>query len=420
MKKDMLSLFPTVHKNSDQTLICICFDASVFKSEFNNSIDFEISKEDFKSSSVNKSISLGSEGDTEDVGIELEGCNDLDYFDDFAVTFDYFQILSNKTKPTKKNFSSIAFVVNPNAGKGSCGKIFEKEIQPLLNKWDNMKIIIEKTQGPNEANLIAKNFSNNGFEVIISVGGDGTNNEVLNGILNSNKKPILGFLPLGRGGDFSKSINMYSISHLEQLNTLKEGYCIDCDIGNVTSTFKGMNEMKSRYFLNESSFGVSGAIMKAVNNSSVLINSDFTYFFHSVFTSFFTYKNANIKYSLKKNDKEIVKDKDMKLYLASISNGEYFGSGMHVAPKAYLNDGLFEIILGDDVNKMEIIDLSNSIYTGDHLLNPKMSSSQCTEMNITKCEGDVSIECDGELHGQLPANFKILPQHIQIIVPKNL
>ena len=178
--------------------------------------------------------------------------------------------------------------------------------------------------------------------------------------------------------------------------------------------------MKSRYFINESSFGVSGAIMKAVNNSSNIINSDFTYFFHSIYTSFFNYKNAKIKYSIKKNDEIIIENKEMKTYLVSVNIGEYFGSGMHVSPNSFVNDGLFDICLGDDVNKMEIIGLSNSIYTGDHLSNPKMSFVSCTEMNISEVESDVSIECDGELHGQLPANFKILPKCIQILVPKNL
>ena len=78
-----------------------------------------------------------------------------------------FKFNGSKTKPTKKKFSSIAFVVNPNAGKGGCGKIFDSQIQPLLNQWENMKIMIEKTKGKNEANLIAKNFSNKGFEAII-------------------------------------------------------------------------------------------------------------------------------------------------------------------------------------------------------------------------------------------------------------
>jgi diacylglycerol kinase (ATP) len=331
--------------------------------------------------------------------------------------FKTFKHNKSALKPQQKTFKSVGFVVNPNAGKGQCGKSFDSIVQPLIYKWKTSKILIEKTTGKNEATSIAKTMADNGFEVIVSVGGDGTNNEVLNGILQSKNQPILGVLPLGRGSDFVKSINMFSMTPQEQLKIIEEGYIVDCDIGEVKSTFK--DGMKSRFFLNESSFGVSGAIMKSVNNSPVIINSDFTYFFHSIYTSFFKYSNAKIKYSIKKNE-ETIQEKEMNTYLVSVNIGEYFGSGMHVSPNSVINDGLFDICLGNDINKLEIVAISDSIYKGTHYSNPKMTSVSCTEMNIFESEPNVSIECDGELHGELPAIFKIHPRKIFLIVPKDL
>jgi len=176
-------------------------------------------------------------------------------------------------------------------------------------------------QKKNDGERLAKKFIDAGFEIIVSVGGDGTNHEIINGIMNAkgNTKVALGFLPLGSGGDFTRSLGIKAEDYEKNIDILFEGYAIQADVGQVISTDEKDNEKKfEKYFLNESSFGSTGQIMKNVNSSTTIINADFTYIFQTMRTTLFQ-NNFLIEYKDESNN-----DKKEKIYLCAVSNGKFF------------------------------------------------------------------------------------------------
>ncbi|MCX7943124.1 MAG: diacylglycerol kinase family lipid kinase [Deltaproteobacteria bacterium] len=301
------------------------------------------------------------------------------------------------------------FIVNPNSKNGHTRRIWPKIEKQLNNKAINFEYRL--TKAPLDAIEIAKEATNKKFDVIVSVGGDGTNNEVLNGIMLAevpiDKRPSLGFIPQGTGGDFRRSIHV--TPNIERaIEILINSNRLRIDIGEVRFLDHSKTHVK-RYFLNICSFGISGLVDYYVNHTTKLLGGKISFMIGTL-RGIFNYKNtpANI----------IVDGRDlgrMNITLVAVANGKYFGGSMMVAPDAELNDGVFDIVIMKDITKFRFILDGRKIYKGKHIKPPNVFSLKGKSLQVNT--GGLYIDLDGEDVGTTPAEFIIIPKAINIIIP---
>jgi len=158
--------------------------------------------------------------------------------------------------------------------------------------------------------------------------------------------------------------------------------------------------------------------MKAVNNSSLIINHEITYTYHTLMTSLLT-ANSIIKF--KNNEKS--EYRQGKYYIAAVVNGQFFGNACWLNPYGRIEDGKLDVVLMGDLSFREILSAFSLIKTGDHFTVQKVIQDPSTE-NFYAIPGDgqtdeVSIECDGELTGKLPAQWKVEKKPFYLVVPEN-
>lgn len=279
------------------------------------------------------------------------------------------------------------FIVNPISGKGKTLKAVDR-IKKVCEE-ENLDYEIHFTEYPKDATKIARKyrFTKN---IIYSVGGDGTLNEVLNGIVGT--KNLLGVIPAGSGNDFYKT-----------LSKIDEEYPV-IDIGKVND----------RYFINIISIGIDAEV---ANNVSLMkkrkVPTNQIYNASLIYT-FFKYKYKDIELSI--DEKE---QKKGKCTILTICNGQVYGGGYKIAPSAKLTDGYFDVYYVEKVNKPQLPSLINMLKQGIHEKHNKVHKSQATKIKF-KCDKDLVCNIDGEIMTAKKFNVKIIPNAITIYNNKEL
>jgi YegS/Rv2252/BmrU family lipid kinase len=301
-------------------------------------------------------------------------------------------------------------VVNPHSANRATGK-----------QWPAMRTVIRHalgdfeeaiTVGPGDATNLVREALKSGFLRIIAVGGDGTNNEVVNGFFDR-KQPIapdaqLGFIPRGTGGDLRKTLKIDKALDA-CLRVVSVGRIQEVDVG--ATRFVGHNGAeRERLFINITSFGLGGLVDATVNASSKMLGGKIS-FLLGTFRALMAYHNKTIR--LKVDD---TFDDQIVINNVAVANGQYFGGGMWVAPEAKPNDGLFDVVILGDLSRSEIIRKTSYIYKGVHLRMPKVNFLRGKHVEAT-CDQEVLIDMDGEQPGRLPITLDVLPRALRIIAP---
>lgn len=272
------------------------------------------------------------------------------------------------------------FIVNPNAGCGRSAKVGER-IEKYCTEH-RIDFSIYYTTKPNEATDMVKVFEKE-EHIIYSVGGDGTLNEVLNGLVKTRNK--LGIIPAGTGNDFYKTLEVYD-----------EGD-IQCNIGKIND----------RYFINIASIGLDAEIStNALKLKNTIIPRKQVYNMSIIYT-FFAYKFKEMGFVL-----DGIKKKD-KFTIVAICNGRSYGGGYKIAPNALIDDNLFDICFVDRLSKLQIPKVIGLLLKGEHLNHP---SCHMKKANAIKMHSDEKIPCqvDGETFYANDFDVKMYNKNITI------
>ena len=243
--------------------------------------------------------------------------------------------------PNKKRYMLI---VNPEAGSGKTMKVLP-QIENIL-RAKKIEYEFHFTQEPRHATELVKEIGDK-FDVIVSVGGDGTINEVINGL--PDLKIAFGMIPIGTGNDFSRSCSIPYDSIEEAIQIL-----LNHDVKNID-----VGEVNGRKFVNVLGIGFEG---QANLNGRKLefIKGAFRYILAIGYT-LFAFKRIPIKLTL---DRKILEDD---IYLISIGNGWNVGGGLQLTPKAKLDDGVFDVAYIKEITRWRIVinfsKLSNGTIT---------------------------------------------------------
>jgi len=299
-----------------------------------------------------------------------------------------------------------AAIVNPRSASGRTGRLWN-QLAARLGPVD-----VRFTKAPNHATELTRELVSEGFQRLISVGGDGTINEIVNGLITGDQ-PVasdvcLAILPLGTGSDFQKTLGIRTLDEaIALLESSREP--APMDVGKVVhQSLTGRTA--TRYFANLVSFGMGGEVAaKAKNVLSPL--SGKAAFLWATLDVFFRYRAKTVTVEVDGNPigKFTVTN-------VAVGNGRFHGGGMHVCPRGRIDDGLLEVTVIDALGMYELARDIRILYTDDLYVHPKTHHWQGRVVKATS-EGIVSIEVDGEPLGFLPVEISLLSRLLRVLCP---
>lgn len=298
-------------------------------------------------------------------------------------------------------------IVNPNAGNGKGRKDWEI-IAALLRKSE-INFSVKFTERKSQAIDFTIESIAAGYRKIITVGGDGTLNEVVNGVFSNNSCPTnaisLGLIPVGTGNDWGRMFGI-PLDYEKAIGIIKENKQLVHDIG-VISFFIG-SEKFIRQFINIAGLGFESVVVRRTNIQKDKGRGGKLIYFYNLVMSLLSYKNTKAEVII--DGVKINAD----VFSINVGNGRYCGGGMRQTPNALPDDGLLDVTIINGMGKFEIIRNLKILYDGSILNHPKIDGYKCKSLKVNS-DSILYAEADGESLGHTPVEFKIIPASINVI-----
>lgn len=305
----------------------------------------------------------------------------------------------------------IAFLINP---KIRNFRKIEIDVQHHFMNYD-YKFFISEFSG--HFLTLPKKAIEEGFTQIIAIGGDGTLNEVVNGVLDSFKtgnnydwekaKSIkIGVLPSGSGNDFVKNLGYKTIDELQYL--IENDSTSLVDVG-FTEFFDKENKPATRFFINITDVGMGGEVVITKEKLPHLLDGSINYFI-AITKTIATYKKNVVKITAKEFSWQ------GKILNFVIANGKYFGNAIGIAPHAEISDGKFAITNVGDVSLMDYFKNLGTAKKCEKIIHPQVSYTESEELTVESLDDrKLSIDMDGEFIGFAPVKFTCLKEKLTFL-----
>lgn len=306
----------------------------------------------------------------------------------------------------------LKVVANPRAANGEVAQRWS-DIRREVEAAVGGPISFEMTDAPMAATRLTRQALRDGFDIIASLGGDGTHNETINGFFDEdgaviNPEAALAILPCGTGGDFRKTLGL-SGDMAEAAARLASGAPRPLDVGRMRYTTADGGE-GMRHFLNIASFGISGLVDHKVNQTSKALGGTAT-FALGLARALAEFEPQRVRMVI---DERI--DAQLTINVVAVANGRYFGGGMKMAPFARLDDGFFDVVIIRDLELGDLLRSGLRVYEGRHIELPGVSHLQARALRAEPMDPNdlILLDVDGEAPGQLPASFEVLPGVVRL------
>jgi diacylglycerol kinase (ATP) len=306
------------------------------------------------------------------------------------------------------NTGNIQVVVNPAAGSGKAEKIAETLFQDISKISDSL-ISLTSTEKPGDAAFITRKAIQEGSDMVVAVGGDGTINEVVNGFF-INGVPVnpdceLGIISCGTGRGFGNGILLPQEID-KQIGLLINARSMPADVGRIT--YKSLSgETAGRLFINECQTGIGSKVASVVGKKHKIFGGPIAFGISA------TIQAIILKPLLLNIEFDNEPACEFKLIGLVTGNGTECAGGMKLTPDAKINDGFFDVLLIQNMNVIRRLMNLTKVYSGSHLLSPYFSVKRCKKLNV-RSEIPVLIEADGEILGNSPFTIEIIPASIKI------
>lgn len=309
--------------------------------------------------------------------------------------------------------SRVVAILNPKAGGGRVKNRWAEYESAIRHKLPQLEV--RWTERPWHATEITREVLRDGADLVLAVGGDGTVHEVINGFLE-NDHPIregarLGYVPMGTGGDFQRSVNVPR-DPVAVAACLQQGATALIDVGKVRFAGDAHSGPRERYFANLLSFGMGGDVSVAAKNNVFTGIDGQAAFLWATLKVFFRYDGKSVELGL--DDQPL--SPPVEITNVAVGNGQFHGGGMLPCPGASLTDGLLDVTTIERLSWLELIRDIRMLYSGAVYEHPKVSHQQVSKL-IARSLDDARVEVDGEPAGSLPIEVSVIPRVIPLIRP---
>ena len=300
---------------------------------------------------------------------------------------------------------TAAAIVNPRAGSGAAGRRWPRVARMLAERLGPVNACF--TEGPGHATALARELADAGCDLLIVAGGDGTLNEVVNGILMGSSDPRVGVLPLASGGDFARTLGLAELA--PAVNALAAGDSRRIDA--FRARFRGPGGAPAeRCFLNAASFGLGAVAALGVRGWCRAVPASARYLAAAI-PPLASGRSFQVTLCL---DDSFSATFD--ITTAAVANGQYQGGGIRIAPEAVIEDGLADVTVVERVSLAEVAANLPILYSGALYSHPKVRHWRAARVRA-EAETEVPVELDGEPVGTLPLEIEALPQALRFILP---
>ncbi|MFN7115430.1 MAG: diacylglycerol/lipid kinase family protein [Saprospiraceae bacterium] len=301
-------------------------------------------------------------------------------------------------------------IANPAAGKNAVARRWQALEAFLKQYLPDHEVALTTHRA--HATMLAQEAIQQGYRHIIAIGGDGTNFEVINGILQQSVVPATeityALLPVGTGNDWIRTHRIpKNWQHWQQM--LKAGKTLLQDVGVVHYFNKG--KPAQRYFVNVAGLAYDAFVVQYAERYKRWIIHKILYLF-MVVRCLFKYRLTRARVSF--NGQHI----EDYFYTINAGIGRYSGGGMRLVPHADPTDGQLALTVARRVSKLGVLLNTYRFYNGTLGEHPQIDLYQTNAIRVEPLEEQpLWVEADGEFLGDTPADFSLLPQALKIIVP---
>ena len=298
-------------------------------------------------------------------------------------------------------------IVNPTSGRGEGGRSYP-EIERLLTGY-GFDFEMVRTEAPDHAIQLAKDAVVAGFDIVVSAGGDGTANEVLNGLVGASQAGLggaaMGVIPVGRGNDYSFGVKV-PIDIAASCQVLAQDNRHTIDVGCAT----GGDYPQGRYFGNGVGIGFDAVVgFEALKLKR--LHGFPSYIVAALKTIFLYYTAPTVRVEF--NDQVIVQP----ALMISIMNGRRLGGGFMMAPDGLMDDGLFDLTIADQVSRASILYMITRFMQGTQASHYAIHTYQTAALRVTAVEGTLPVHMDGETLCEKGESLelKLIPAALEVV-----
>lgn len=297
-------------------------------------------------------------------------------------------------------------ILNPIAGAGTALKALPL-IKELLTKYE-LNFDISLTDYPEHAIELARKAAADGYDYIVAAGGDGTSNEVLNGLMQhklaTGSFPVMGVIPVGRGNDFAFGANI-PVNVEEACAMLAALPRKWIDIGTISAN----GETDVLYFGNGIGVGFDAVVGFVAARSK--LKGMLSYLVAAIKTIFKYYKPPEVRIEV--GDRHYT----VTALMVSVMNGRRMGGGFMMAPTAVINDNLFNLVIVSKIPQMAMFGLIGKFMKGTHTEDPAVQTCQGDRVTVTALKGTLPVHADGVTiceAGQM-VSIDLIPRGLELI-----
>jgi len=295
--------------------------------------------------------------------------------------------------------SKYFLITNPVAGQGRCSALLPAVRRELDRRHIDYDVFL--TNEPYEAAHVTEMVIEAGFTHVVAMGGDGTVNEVVNGIMASSVRLPLAVIPAGSGNDFCRMMGIPATLS-DAIETMVSGKKRAIDLGHVVG---------DRYFVNGVGIGIDAQVARDVLRMKRLRGT--SAYLAAAVQEIFRFKSFSL--TIKNDDWTETRD----LISLGLANGKYSGGGFQLAPRACLDDGLLDVAaIGDFSSKFARLLRLPQARAGKHLRLPEVTYHQVQEIAVSSSQKLIA-HIDGEPYRLPERSFQVIaaPGAIDVMVP---
>ena len=289
-------------------------------------------------------------------------------------------------------------IYNPTSGR----ELFRRHLPEVLEKLEKAgyETSCHATTCEGDATIAAKYAVEQGLELIVAAGGDGTLNEVVAGVSPFENRPKIGLIPMGTTNDFARALRIPRDIE-KAVDIILANDSIPVDVG----------LMNDRHFINIAVGGKLTELTYDVPSKLKTMLGQLAYYIKGIeMLPSLRASQVRIEY-----DDEVF-DEEAMLFLVGLTNS--VGGFEKLAPNSSINDGLFTLLILKKCNIADFIRLATLALRGEHLEDPLVIAKKAKQIKVS-ADTQVQLNLDGEYGGDAPATFENLYRHIEVFVPIN-